>query len=119
MPRITPAALSDRLATIARKERLDVDQRTLLQLAEKSGCDVRSCVNALQYMGEDCNKSNLDLSLKDSKKGLFEFWKEMLQIPHDKTGPLSLRERVQKILKSAYSSKFISIIIYNIKKIIN
>ncbi|XP_057324055.1 chromosome transmission fidelity protein 18 homolog isoform X2 [Microplitis mediator] len=104
VPRITPAALSDRLATIARKERLDVDQRTLLQLAEKSGCDVRSCVNALQYMGEDCDKSNLDLSLKDSKKGLFEFWKDMLQIPHDKTGPLSLRERVQKILKSAYSN---------------
>ncbi|XP_074102404.1 chromosome transmission fidelity protein 18 homolog [Cotesia typhae] len=103
VPRITPAALSDRLLTIAHRERLDVDQRVLLQIAEKSGCDVRSCVNALQYMGDDCEKTNLDLSLKDSK-GLFEFWKDMFLVPHDKTGPLSLRERVQRVLKSAYSN---------------
>ncbi|XP_034948783.1 chromosome transmission fidelity protein 18 homolog [Chelonus insularis] len=104
VPKIDPSSLADRLLTIARKERINISHGALLQLAERCGCDVRSCLNSLQYMREDCQKSNTSLGTKDTKKGLFEFWRDILQIPVNKTGPLTMRERAQMIIKSASSN---------------
>lgn len=108
VPKVSPARLADRLAAIARKEKLRVHQDALLQLAERSGCDVRSCLCALQYMGEACVDSNFSLGLKDSRRGLFDCWKDVLQIPVSRGGPLSVRERVQLVLKAAHSGKKIN-----------
>ncbi|XP_011304841.1 chromosome transmission fidelity protein 18 homolog [Fopius arisanus] len=102
VPKVSPANLADRLATIARREHLNIDLGTLIQLAEKSGCDIRACLGALQYLGTDCGKSSHSLADKDMKKTIFEAWREILKIPMVRTGPLTPRERAQRILQVSY-----------------
>lgn len=103
VPKISSVRLADRLAIIARKERLKTDPGALLQLAERSGCDVRSCLCALQYMGEARSTTNFSLGLKDTKRGLFDCWKDVLQVPMARDGIVPVKERVQVVLKAAYS----------------
>ncbi|XP_015122752.1 chromosome transmission fidelity protein 18 homolog [Diachasma alloeum] len=103
VPKVSPANLAGRLATIARREHLKIKEGTLIQLAERSGCDIRACLGALQYLGADCGKSNHSLGNKDMKKSIFEAWREILQVPMDRAGPLTPRERAQRILQVSHS----------------
>ncbi|XP_063995530.1 chromosome transmission fidelity protein 18 homolog [Diachasmimorpha longicaudata] len=103
VPKVSPANLADRLATIARREHVKVDQGTLIQLVERSGCDIRACLGALQYLGADCGKENHSLGDKDMKKTIFEAWREILKVPMDRAGPLTPRIRAQRILEVSYS----------------
>ncbi|XP_078042301.1 chromosome transmission fidelity protein 18 homolog [Augochlora pura] len=100
VPEVSPARLADRLMEVSRKENLNVNADALLKLAEISGCDVRSCLGALQYMGGAKLGDNLSFALKDSRKGLFDSWKQILTIPMNRGGILSIPERVRLILKT-------------------
>lgn len=83
---------------LARKEKLNVDFGDLVKMAERSCCDVRACIGALQYMGSANLKDNLSLNLKDTRKNLFDSWRSILTIPMNKGGILPIPERIQNIL---------------------
>lgn len=85
---------------ISQRENLKVNPDALLRLAEISGCDIRSCLGALQYMGGIKFGDNLSFALKDSRKGLFDSWKQILTIPMNKNGILPIPERVRLVLKT-------------------
>ncbi|KZC08339.1 Chromosome transmission fidelity protein 18 like protein [Dufourea novaeangliae] len=69
VPAVSPMRLADRLMEISRKEHLKVNPDALLKLAEISGCDVRSCLGALQYMGGAKLGDNMTFALKDNSIG--------------------------------------------------
>lgn len=50
-PPISSAKLADRLHVIAKREGIKTDLGTLLVLAEKTNCDVRSCISMMQFFG--------------------------------------------------------------------
>lgn len=50
-PPISSARLADRLQVVAKKEGIKTDLGTLLVLAEKTNCDVRSCISMMQFFG--------------------------------------------------------------------
>lgn len=99
--------LAERLMQISKKEKLNTDFGDLVQLAEKSGCDVRSCIGALQYMGNAGFKDNLSLGLKDTRKNLFDSWQSIFMIPINKRGIVNIPERVDNILKTVQNGNFI------------
>lgn len=91
---------------IARKENLNVDFGDLVKIAERSSCDVRACVGALQYMGSANLKDNLSLGLKDTRKNLFDSWKSILTIPINKGGVVTVPERIENILRTVQNGNF-------------
>ncbi|XP_047362161.1 chromosome transmission fidelity protein 18 homolog [Vespa velutina] len=99
VPPVSTTRLVQRLMEIAQKEKLKIHQNDLLKLVENCDCDIRSCLGTLQYMGNLDIKHNMSLGLKNTRKGLFDTWKEILKIPISKTGILSVRDRVHNILK--------------------
>ncbi|KAK0093770.1 hypothetical protein PV326_012707 [Microctonus aethiopoides] len=103
LSKVSATNLTDRLQNIAQRENIRVSQSTLLRLAERSGCDIRVCLSALQYMGKDSENIEAGLGTKDMRKGLFKSWQELLQIPMKRNGPLSIRERVRIIHDSAHT----------------
>ncbi|KAK0168430.1 hypothetical protein PV327_002232 [Microctonus hyperodae] len=103
LSKVSVTNLTDRLQNIAQRENIRVSQSTLLRLAERSGCDIRVCLSALQYMGKDSENIEAGLGTKDTRKGLFKSWQELLQIPMKRNGPLSIRERVRIIYDSAHT----------------
>lgn len=100
VPAIEPTKLADRLMEISRKEHLKVEYTHLIKLSERSGCDIRTCLGALQYMRGSNIKENLSLGLKDTRKGLFDSWKILLQVPMTQKGFFSPKERINLILKT-------------------
>ncbi|XP_006610723.1 chromosome transmission fidelity protein 18 homolog [Apis dorsata] len=98
VPEVSSTRLADRLMEISQKENLKVNPDALLTLVEISGCDIRSCLGALQYMGGIHSKDNLSFALKDSRKGLFDSWKQILTIPMNRSGILSISERIRLVL---------------------
>lgn len=99
VPEVSPLRLAERLMEIGRKEKLNLDFGDLVKIAERSACDVRSCVGAIQYMGNTDLKDNLSLGLKDTRKNLFDSWKSILAIPIDKSGVVPVSERIGNILR--------------------
>ncbi|KAG5315342.1 CTF18 protein, partial [Pseudoatta argentina] len=102
---VSPLRLAERLMDLARKEKLNVDFNDLVKIAERSGCDVRACIGALQYMGSSNLKDNLSLGLKDTRKSLFDSWRSILTIPMNKEGVLNISERIQNILRSVQNGE--------------
>lgn len=108
VPEISPETLADRLAEITRREGIHVDSRILMELAERSACDVRACLGLLQYSGGAVNMlKNLAFGLKDMRKGLFESWRELFQIPMNRKGPLSDSERAQKVIRVVHRGEIL------------
>ncbi|XP_015591485.2 chromosome transmission fidelity protein 18 homolog isoform X2 [Cephus cinctus] len=105
VPEVSASRLAERLGEIARKECIRADADALLQLAEKSGCDVRTCLGALQYMGGAKSGNTFNLVFKDTKKGLFDSWKEILQVPWARNRVIPARERMERILKVVFNSE--------------
>lgn len=95
---------------IAKKEKLNVDFGDLVKIAERSGCDVRACVGALQYMGGANLKDNISLGLKDTRKNLFDSWRSILTIPMNKGGVITIPKRIQSILRIIQNGNFIKLI---------
>lgn len=110
VPEVSPLRLAERLMEIARKEKLNVDFGDLVKIAERSGCDVRACVGALQYMGGANLKDNISLGLKDTRKNLFDSWKNILTVPMNKGGVIPVPERIQNILRTMQNGKLIKLI---------
>lgn len=52
LTRPSPAQLTSRLKTVCEEEGLRADTRAILHLAEQLDCDVRSCLNALQFISQ-------------------------------------------------------------------
>ncbi|XP_054012649.1 chromosome transmission fidelity protein 18 homolog [Hylaeus anthracinus] len=122
VPEVSPARLADRLMEISQKENLKVNADALLRLAEISGCDVRSCLGALQYMGGANLGDNLSFALKDTRKGLFDSWKQIFTIPMNRSGILPIPERVRMVLKTVQhgeSEKLAQGIFHNYPEICN
>lgn len=112
MPEVSPLRLAERLMDIARKEKLNVDFNDLVKIAERSGCDVRACVGALQYMGSTNLKDNVSLGLKDTRKNLFDLWKSILTVPVNAGGVVAVPERIQNILKTVQNGNFAKLTFY-------
>ncbi|XP_026480054.1 chromosome transmission fidelity protein 18 homolog [Ctenocephalides felis] len=78
--------LAERLLEISKAQNLKTDLGALLVLADKTNCDVRSCLSALQFFSGrkkqlrimDVYKSNI--GQKDMQKGMFAVWKDIFQI---------------------------------------
>ncbi|CAK9798019.1 Chromosome transmission fidelity protein 18 homolog [Anthophora quadrimaculata] len=105
VPEVSPIRLADRLMEISQKENLKVNSDALLKLVEISGCDIRSCLGALQYTGGINLGENLSFALKDSQKGLFDSWKQILTIPMNKNGILPISERVRLVLRTVQNGE--------------
>lgn len=106
VPEISPSSLADRLLEITQAEGIHVDPRLLLQLAERSACDVRACLSTLQYTGGRKKMlQDLAFGTKDMKKGLFDSWREMLQVPYDRKGFLTEHARAQKVILMSHQGK--------------
>ncbi|XP_043248448.1 chromosome transmission fidelity protein 18 homolog [Colletes gigas] len=122
VPEINPATLADRLMEISRKEDIEANFDALLKLAEISGCDIRSCLGALQYMGSAKLGDSLLFALKDTRKGLFDTWKVILTVPMNIHGILPISERVRIVLKAVQngeSEKLAQGIFHNYPEICN
>ncbi|XP_011151397.1 chromosome transmission fidelity protein 18 homolog isoform X2 [Harpegnathos saltator] len=105
VPEVSPLRLAERLMEIGRKENLTLDFGDLVKIAERSACDVRSCVGAIQYMGNTELKDNLSLGLKDTRKNLFDSWKSILTIPIHRGGVVSVSERIENILRTVQNGE--------------
>ncbi|KAJ8687340.1 hypothetical protein QAD02_023134 [Eretmocerus hayati] len=106
VPEVDPSSLADRLSEVARNEGLKVDPRVLRHLAEKSGCDVRACLGILQYTGGGSDMmKDLASSLRDTKKGLFDAWRDMLKIPRNRQGALSNHQRSLNVITLVHQAE--------------
>ncbi|XP_012263306.2 chromosome transmission fidelity protein 18 homolog [Athalia rosae] len=99
VPGVNAGKLAARLMEILQRQGLDADISALVSLAEQSGCDVRACLGALQYTGGFKVGQKLTIAPKDMKQGIFDCWREILQIPRGQTVLLSTSERVKRVLR--------------------
>nr|CAB3230952.1 chromosome transmission fidelity protein 18 homolog [Phallusia mammillata] len=90
-PQTTTARLASRLRQLCRHQSLECDLSSLLALCEKSGNDIRACINTLQFVrSKGTTKLNVeivkDLSIgqKDQHKSIFYTWNEIFQLPKNK-----------------------------------
>nr|XP_022313340.1 chromosome transmission fidelity protein 18 homolog [Crassostrea virginica] len=124
-PQTELARLASRLSEVAKSQSLKTDLNTLLALCDKTGNDIRSCINTLQF----CFRQKQELTMrtvqtmnvgqKDSNKSLFSMWYEIFSLPrpkknkfislHDiqgqdwkKNDNLSLESRFKNVLHSAH-----------------
>jgi len=86
-PPTLPSRLAGRLLAISQKESLRIDMTALLQLAEKTENDIRSCLNTLQFIQQKKKEfrpedlKNVDIGRKDMKKGVQLILTEVFQLP--------------------------------------
>ncbi|XP_046610675.1 chromosome transmission fidelity protein 18 homolog [Neodiprion virginianus] len=102
---VSAGRLAGRLMEILHRQGLNADPSALVSLAEQSGCDVRACLGALQYMGGIKAGQKVSIAPKDVRRGIFDCWREILQVPRDKIGPMNIKERIQRILQVAYGGE--------------
>ncbi|XP_060179014.1 uncharacterized protein LOC132609167 isoform X2 [Lycium barbarum] len=81
----TVSRVVNRLKYICNKERVKTSSIALTALAEYTECDIRSCLNTLQFLNKKMETLNvLELSSqvvgrKDAARSAFDIWKEVLQ----------------------------------------
>lgn len=89
----TVSRVVSRLKYICNKEGLRTSSIALTALAEYTGCDIRSCLNTLQFLNK--KKENLHaleistqvVGRKDMSRSFFDIWKEIFQkrkVKHEK-----------------------------------
>lgn len=77
--------VAHRLQMVCAAEGLRAEKSTLRMLAERAECDVRSCLNTLQFLAKrqrlvrQRDVAGLNLGQKDMTKGAFQVWGELLQ----------------------------------------
>ena len=82
--------LVERLQSICKREKLKADKSTLRGLVEKTECDIRSCLNTMQFISKKqrtmklSDISSVGAGQKDISVGVFRLWKELL---HLRQGP--------------------------------
>ncbi|KAM3327037.1 chromosome transmission fidelity protein 18 isoform X1 [Capsicum chacoense] len=81
----TVSRVVNRLKYICNRERVKTGSIALTALAEYTDCDIRSCLNTLQFFNKKKETLNvLELSAqvvgrKDATRSAFDIWKEILQ----------------------------------------
>ncbi|MCD7456580.1 Subunit of a complex with Ctf18p [Datura stramonium] len=81
----TVSRVVNRLKYICNRERVKTNSLALTALAEYTDCDIRSCLNTLQFLNKKKETLNvLELSSqvvgrKDATRSAFDIWKEILQ----------------------------------------
>ena len=86
-PQTVTAKLSNRLSFICNEEMLHSNITALMMLCERSGNDIRACLNSLQFISHKTNDISIELiaskvaDRKDTHKGLFDLWKEVFHLP--------------------------------------
>lgn len=77
--------LVHRLQAVCATEGLRAEKSTLRMLAEKTDCDIRSCLNTLQFLAKrqtmvrHSDLEGLSVGQKDMTKGAFHVWGELFQ----------------------------------------
>ncbi len=90
--------LVERLRMIAKKEKLKTDKSTLRGLVERTECDIRSCLNTMQFIAKKKKSmkmsdiSSVGAGQKDVSIGIFRLWKDLL---HLKKGPAIIGQAVE------------------------
>lgn len=108
-PPTLPSRLAGRLLSISKTEKMRIDMTCLLQLADKTENDIRSCLNTLQFIhrkkkelkAEDLK--NMEVGQKDMKKGVRTILTEVFQLPKKKILTKFVRDGDTK---SALSNRF-------------
>ncbi|DBA73642.1 TPA: hypothetical protein ACH3X2_009627 [Trebouxia sp. C0005] len=78
--------LLQRLRSICEAEKLVIDRAALSRLCEQTECDVRSCLNTLQFLARKgrpikvADLNGLSIGQKDISKGAFSIWQDLTQI---------------------------------------
>eukprot|EP00004_Rigifila_ramosa_P012134 TRINITY_DN260_c1_g2_i1.p1 TRINITY_DN260_c1_g2~~TRINITY_DN260_c1_g2_i1.p1 ORF type:complete len:711 (-),score=159.44 TRINITY_DN260_c1_g2_i1:3-2135(-) len=93
----TPSRIAARLSEICAIEGVDCDGKMLLALAETAGCDIRSCLNTLQFLHTRRLKhktntaaelaailSSSSFGLKDTTKNRFDVWESIFRVQKQK-----------------------------------
>ncbi|KAH0638173.1 hypothetical protein KY289_038088 [Solanum tuberosum] len=81
----TVSRVVNRLKYICNRERVKTSSIALTALAEYTDCDIRSCLNTIQFLNKKKETLNvLELSSqvvgrKDATRSAFDIWKEILQ----------------------------------------
>merc|ERR1712136_150159 len=90
-PSISSSRLASRLTQMCRLERMPFDMTAVLSLCEKSGNDVRTCINTLQFVKSLGNVgvttdtiNRFDVGVKDQNRSIFYVWGEIFQLPKNK-----------------------------------
>lgn len=77
--------LAHRLQMVCAAEGLRAEKSTLRMLAERAECDIRSCLNTLQFLSKkqkvvrQMDLKGFGVGQKDLTKGAFQVWGELLQ----------------------------------------
>ncbi|KAK9841303.1 hypothetical protein WJX74_003531 [Apatococcus lobatus] len=76
--------LTSRLEGICARERIKADRQALLVLAERSDCDMRSCLNTLQFLSRQtkhirvAHVRSIKIGEKDATQSAFKLWQQLL-----------------------------------------
>lgn len=78
-------SLVERIQEISFRENLNLDNTTMHALAEKSECDIRSCLSSMQFLKRRKTTSKdallAQLGGKDKNKGIFSVWTDIFTMP--------------------------------------
>jgi len=83
--------LVERLKTICAREGLRIEKSTLRALVDRAECDIRACLNTLQFISKKqryvrpSDISSIGVGQKDISIGAFRLWKDLL---HSKVRPV-------------------------------
>ncbi|OUM65465.1 hypothetical protein PIROE2DRAFT_59973 [Piromyces sp. E2] len=116
-----PKQLAKRLKEICDNCNLKTDIRSLLALCEMTECDIRNCINTLQFINSKHEEltletlSRVSIGHKDLNKSLFNIWENVFTVPNarDKrsyTLGQNLREEQQNIISNRYISRLTALI---------
>ncbi len=86
---VQAARLMARLEGICVQEHIKADRQALLVLTERSDCDMRSCINTLQFLARQTNHirvshvRGVQIGQKDATQSAFKLWQRLLctQVP--------------------------------------
>ena len=73
-----------RLESICMREHIKADRHALHLLAERSDCDMRSCLNTLQFLARQtthirvANVKSVKIGEKDATQSAFKLWQQLL-----------------------------------------
>ncbi len=73
-----------RLEGICMREHIKADRQALLLLAERSDCDMRSCLNTLQFLARQtrhirvAHVRGVKIGEKDATQNAFKLWQQLL-----------------------------------------
>jgi hypothetical protein len=80
----------ERIEGISLKEGLKLDSGSLHKLAEKTECDIRSCLSTMQFLKGKSGTARSDflshLGNKDKSKGIFTVWEDIFFLPQGYVG---------------------------------